>query len=76
MMTGARELYKKPPPLSEALADLSTREVVNIVIFKTRSPMDITKGPEFNDLLDFAIAENGKIIYLLNDSCVYKIKSE
>jgi hypothetical protein len=52
IMTGVRELYETPPPPNEALAHISTWDLAKILIFKTRSTMDFTRGAWSDDLTD------------------------
>jgi V8-like Glu-specific endopeptidase len=52
IMTGVQELYQTPPPPNEALAHISTWDLAKILIFKTRSAMDFTRGAWSDDLMD------------------------
>jgi hypothetical protein len=51
IMTGINELYKKAPPLNEALAGVDTWDLAKIIIFKTGSGMDVTRGPWSDDVI-------------------------
>lgn len=52
MMTGVKELYETPPPPNEALAFISTWDLAKILIYKTGSAMDFTRGAWSDDLMD------------------------
>lgn len=52
IMTGVQELYETPPPPNEALAHISTWDLAKILIFKTRSTMDFTRGAWSDELMD------------------------
>lgn len=52
VMTGVQELYETPPPPNEVLAHISTWDLAKILIFKTRSTMDFTRGAWSDDLMD------------------------
>jgi V8-like Glu-specific endopeptidase len=52
IMTGVQELYETSPPPNEALAHISTWDLAKILIFKTRSTMDFTRGAWSDDLMD------------------------
>jgi len=68
MIASAKELYKNPPPINASLADLSTKEVVKVVVFKTMSANDVYKGRDDTALRDwFDIGKEGII---KNSSCV------
>ena len=45
-----------------------------IVITETGDVIKQFQSEEFDNLLDFAVSENGKTIYLLNGLKVYKIE--
>ena len=53
VITGAKKLYQAPPPPNEALAHISTWDLAKILIFKTRSAVDFTRGAWSGDLLDW-----------------------
>ncbi len=53
IMTGIKESYKTAPGPNAALADLSTWDLARILIFKTRSGMDFTRGAWSEDLMDY-----------------------
>jgi V8-like Glu-specific endopeptidase len=61
VMTGVRELYETPPPPNEALAHISTWDLAKILIFKTRSAMDFTRGAWSDDLMDSYEIADGQI---------------
>jgi hypothetical protein len=52
IMSGVKELYQTPPPPNDALAHISTWDLAKILIFKTRSTMDFTRGAWSDDLMD------------------------
>jgi len=54
MIEDAKELYKNPPPINKTLADLSTWDLVKVIIHKTRSIMDYSRtGIGYDDLMDW-----------------------
>jgi hypothetical protein len=53
VITGVQELYKAPSPPNEVLAHISTWDLAKILIFKTRSAMDFTRGAWSDDLMDW-----------------------
>ncbi len=53
VMTGVKESYKTASPPNAALADLNTWDLTRILIFKTRSGMDFTRGAWSEDLMDY-----------------------
>lgn len=61
VMTGFRELYETTPPPNEALAHISTWDLAKILIFKTRSAMDFTRGAWSDDLMDSYEIADGQI---------------
>lgn len=44
VMTRAKERYDSPPPPDENLAHISTLDLAKILVFKTRSTLDFTRG--------------------------------
>jgi hypothetical protein len=60
VMTGIQELYEAPPPPNEALAHISTWDLAKILIFKTRSTMDFTRGAWSDDLMDWYEITDGQ----------------
>jgi hypothetical protein len=53
VMTGVKESYQTAPGPNAALADLSTWDLARVLIFKTRSTMDFTRGAWSEDLMDY-----------------------
>jgi hypothetical protein len=53
VMTRAKELYETPPPPDENLAHISTLDLAKILVFKTRSTLDFTRGFWSEELMDW-----------------------
>lgn len=53
VMTRAKEIYETPPPPDENLAHISTLDLAKILVFKTRSTLDFTRGFWSEDLMDW-----------------------
>jgi len=53
VMTSVKESYKTAPGPNAALADLSTWDLARVLIFKTRSGMDLTRGAWSENLMDY-----------------------
>jgi hypothetical protein len=80
IMTGVNELYKTAPHPSEALAGVDTWDLAKIIIFKTGSAMEFTRGPWSEDiimdcsdeLMDDAIKKNtsGTAAVCLKDNLI------
>ena len=51
IMSGVRELYKKAPPLNEALAGIETWDLAKILIFKTGTTLGFARGPWSDDII-------------------------
>lgn len=54
VMTRAKELYDTAPPPDENLAHISTLDLAKILVFKTRSTLDFTRGFWSEDLMDWS----------------------
>jgi len=80
IVTGVRKLYKTAPPLNEALAGVDTWDLAKIIIFKSGSAMEFTRGPWSEDiimdcsdeLMDDAIRKNtsGTAAVCLKDNLI------
>ena len=51
IITGVKESYKTASPPNEALAGVDTWDLAKILIFKTGSAMDFTRGPWSDDII-------------------------